>query len=112
MRKRFRRRAAIEPVITHFKHDFGLYAFSSKASKAINSISCWCRSGMELPQMDARAHSFWASFFSAPSLLVTSLSLLKSSPDFFKDRPNRLHIGPTVNEWASTYVERMLTLVN
>ena len=25
MRKRFRRRAAIEPVITHLKHDFGLY---------------------------------------------------------------------------------------
>ena len=38
MRKRFRRRAAIEPVISHLKLDSRLLRCFLKASKAINSI--------------------------------------------------------------------------
>ena len=43
MRQRFRRRAAIEPPLSHLNMTFGSYAASSKASKAINSTSCWPR---------------------------------------------------------------------
>jgi IS5 family transposase len=38
MRKRFRRRAAIEPLLSHLKQDFRLWRCFLKVSKAINSI--------------------------------------------------------------------------
>ena len=61
MRGRFERRAAIEAVISHLKHDFCLLRCFLKASWVINQIDAsGCR--LELSQMDAELASFCSDF--------------------------------------------------
>ena len=43
IRKCFRRRAAIEPLISHLKHDFRLLRCFLKGFQGDHSISCWPR---------------------------------------------------------------------
>ena len=82
MRKRFRRRAAIEPLLSHSSMTFGSCAACSKASEAINSTSCWPR------RHGTSANGCgWSSFFgfasSARSHPKTSASRYRESPENF-----------------------------
>ena len=61
MRKRFRCRAAIEPVISHLKHGFRLLRCFFKGFQGRSTQSDAGRCRTELPQMDAAVPPFLAS---------------------------------------------------
>jgi transposase, IS5 family len=63
MRKRFRRRAAIEPLLGHLKPDFRLWRRFLKGFQESTQPDAG-RCGMELPQMDDAGHLFWLRFLS------------------------------------------------
>jgi hypothetical protein len=85
MRKRFRRRAAIEPVISHLKHDFRLWrcflkGFQGDQLNLMLAAASWnFRKWMRL------FISFWLRFLCSLSP-KTSISRYREAPESFQDR--------------------------
>ncbi len=71
MRARFRRRSAIEPVISHLKHQYRLLPASSKASRRSNQPDAG-RLRLEPPKVDAPTCLFLAP--PPPARLLPSIT--------------------------------------